>query len=100
MKQIYIAGPMTGLPALNYPAFHAMAAKLRAKGHHVENPAEAVKCDSWEAYMRLAIGQLVKCDTIVLLPGWTGSRGAIIEFELACELGLKIEYAPVRRARE
>ena len=29
---IYISGPITGLPDLNYPAFHAAAAELRALG--------------------------------------------------------------------
>lgn len=40
MKRIYIAGPMSGLPEFNYPAFNRAAAVLRAQGHHVENPAE------------------------------------------------------------
>ena len=40
MTRIYIAGPMSGLPDLNSPAFNAMAERLRAHGHHVENPAE------------------------------------------------------------
>ena len=30
MTRIYIAGPMSGLPDLNYPAFNAMAERLRA----------------------------------------------------------------------
>ena len=49
MTRIYLAGPMSGLPELNYPAFHAKAAELRAAGHHVENPAEnpAPPCGSW-----------------------------------------------------
>jgi hypothetical protein len=28
MKTLYVSGPMTGLPDLNFPAFHAAAAKL------------------------------------------------------------------------
>ena len=38
--KIYCAGPMTGLPELNFPAFHAEAARLRAFGYEVINPAE------------------------------------------------------------
>jgi hypothetical protein len=32
MKRIYIAGPMTGLPEFNYPAFNAEAQRLRGLG--------------------------------------------------------------------
>ena len=93
MTRIYLAGPMSGLPELNYPAFHAKAAELRAAGHHVENPAEnpAPPCGSWQGYMRMAIAQLVTCDAIHLLPGWEKSRGARVEFNLANELSLRIE---------
>ncbi|RCI66099.1 DUF4406 domain-containing protein, partial [Pseudomonas aeruginosa] len=28
IKRIYLAGPMTGLPEHNFPAFHAEAARL------------------------------------------------------------------------
>jgi len=55
-QRICIAGPMTGLPDNNYPAFHD-AARLRKGCWHVENPAEnpaphvEATC-SWTAYMR------------------------------------------------
>jgi len=47
--RIYIAGPMTGLPEFNYPAFNAAAEYLRSLGHHVENPADnpVPACKSW-----------------------------------------------------
>ncbi|MBT9158943.1 MAG: hypothetical protein DDT26_00192 [Dehalococcoidia bacterium] len=38
--RIYISGPMTGLHDLNFPAFRDAAAKLRAIGYEVVNPAE------------------------------------------------------------
>ena len=34
MKRIYLSGPMSSLPELNFPAFHAEAARLRALGFH------------------------------------------------------------------
>ena len=91
-KRIYIAGPMSGLPDLNYPAFNAKAAELRAQGHHVENPAEnpAPACGSWQGYMRMAIKQLATCDTVQLLTGWGKSKGACIERNLAKALGLEL----------
>ena len=88
----YVAGPMTGLKDLNYPAFDAAASELRTAGHHVENPAEnpVPACGSWEGYMRLAVRQLATCDAIYLLPGWEDSRGAVIEVRLAQDLGLRM----------
>ena len=92
--RIYIAGPMTGLPDFNYPAFNATAAALRFIGHHVENPAENPDpaCKSWAGYMRMALAQLVTCDSITLLPGWARSRGACIEHFVAMQLGLAVVY--------
>lgn len=95
MRRCYIAGPMSNLKDHNYPAFHAAAARLRAKGLHVENPAE-VKADppptTWDGWMRLAIAQLITCDTIAMLPGWSLSRGAKIERQLAMDLDMDVIY--------
>ena len=95
MKRIYIAGPMTGLHAFHSPAFPGAAARLRALGYHVENPAEnpVPPCKSWLGYMRLAIPQLVSCDGVALLDGWERSRGARIEAKLAGELDLIVRPA-------
>ncbi len=38
-KLIYIAGPMSGLPDCNRPAFHAEANHQRERGHIPLNPA-------------------------------------------------------------
>ncbi|PZQ77956.1 MAG: hypothetical protein DI563_02010 [Variovorax paradoxus] len=96
MTRVYIAGPMTGMPDLNYPEFHSVAGYLRELGYQVENPAENPEppCGSWEAYMRMAIAQLVKCDEVHMLRGWSRSRGAKIEHELARTLGLVVSGAP------
>jgi hypothetical protein len=96
MNRIYIAGPMTGFPLLNFPAFHAAAVDWRAKGWHVENPAE-INPDptaQWIDCMRADIPRLVTCDAIYLLPGWKLSRGARIEAHIARELGFAVHEAP------
>jgi len=92
MDRTYLAGPMSNLPDFNYPAFHKAAASLRANGLHVENPAEnpTPECGTWAAYMRMAMAQLLTCDTIALLPGWTASRGARLEHKVAVELGMRV----------
>ncbi|NIF51427.1 DUF4406 domain-containing protein [Burkholderia sp. Ax-1724] len=93
--RIYVAGPMTGIPDLNFPAFHAAAARLRAEGHEVINPAEinADPTAAWAACMRADIRELVTCEAIYLLPGFEDSRGARLERHIAVELGMTILYA-------
>lgn len=90
--KLYIAGPMTGYPQLNFPAFHDMAARLRGLGHDVVNPAEinADPSAGWADCMRADIAELVKCEGIVTLPGWNRSRGASLEVHIACLLGMSV----------
>lgn len=90
MNRAYLSGPMSGLPEMNYPAFNAEAERLRELGFHVENPAENPEQSSWEDYMKAAIIQMLSCEVVVMLPGWSESRGALIERELALRLGLKV----------
>ena len=90
--RIYIAGPMTGMPEHNFPAFHSAAQRLRRAGWDVVNPAEnfSGRTDLPRAdYMRADVAALVECDAIALLPGWEDSRGAKVEYLLAREMGLK-----------
>ena len=104
-QTVYIAGPMTGLPEFNFPAFDAAAAKYRALGYDVISPAEhdrdngldvtgmtgdpaelAGKFDLAEALLWDLV-QVAECDGIVLLDGWAGSSGARAELALAAALG-------------
>lgn len=95
-KKIYIAGPMTGLPDLNFPAFHGEASWLRAMGNEVINPAEVNPdpATKWEDCMRADIAQLVTCDGIHMLAGWEKSRGATLEHHIALSLGMEITFSP------
>lgn len=92
--KIYISGPMSGLPDLNFPAFHDAAAKLRALGHEVFNPAEKQEENSpdmtWTDYMRLDIKMLMDCDAVALLAGHGCSKGAMTELNLSQSLGFDI----------
>lgn len=92
MKRIYLSGPMTGLPDYNYPAFNAEAARLRALGYTVENPAEnPLPADApWHMCMRDAIRQMLTCDTVAFLPDWHKSCGANVEIELARHLRMAV----------
>lgn len=96
---LYLSGPMTGIPEHNFPLFNAVAHKLRAANAIVYNPAEhfSGRTDLPRAeYMAEDFRKLLEvasADTpvkgIVLLPGWTGSKGARAEVIVAHELGLQ-----------
>ena len=91
----YLAGPMSGIKNLNFPAFHAAAAHLRALGHEVINPAELCPDQAmpWTECMKRDIAELVTCEAIVMLPGWRNSKGACVEWGLATVLELKVIFA-------
>ena len=95
MKLIYLSGPMTGIPGLNFPAFHAEAARLRALGYSVENPAELNPDPDvpWHACMRADLKALLDCDAVALLPGWQKSVGAHLEMHVAHRVGIEIVEA-------
>jgi hypothetical protein len=90
---IYISGPMTGRPNLNYEAFHAAAASLRAAGHGVFNPAETDGGDMtrpYAYYMRKDIAALLDCTGVLVLDAWQESRGACLEVAVARAIGLPV----------
>ena len=92
MDTLYVAGPMTGLPEFNYPAFNAAEQRLRAAGYAVLNPVETEqhnftgKPQAWDWYMRHALRMVLDADGIALLPDWEKSRGASLEVNVATAL--------------
>jgi hypothetical protein len=89
MAKVYIAGPMTGYPELNYPAFHATAERLRKLGFDVVSPAELnpITCGYREAMLN-DIRALIDCDHILMLQGWQASKGATLEHHIAAVLDI------------
>ncbi len=94
----YVSGPMTGIEKFNFPAFEKAAATLRALGYAVRS-AHEVKHDepegkgslAWEEYLRGdLIAMLSHCNVVLVLPGWTDSRGAKLEVHVAEALGMPI----------
>jgi len=91
--KVYIAGPMTGLPDFNYPAFFQAAERLVDAGHEPINPARSEGrsgCATWLHYMRASLRDIADADGIALLPGWQNSDGARIERGLGRDLGLDV----------
>jgi len=92
---VYIAGPMTGLPNWNHPAFYAMEECLRQRGITAINPAALNPITRpWWRCLLVCLWHLRLADAIVLLPSWEASRGARWELWLALCLGLPVFVAP------
>ena len=97
LPRLYVAGPMTGLPDYNYPAFDGAAALLAERGYPVENPAEneqlfkdRVSPPHYTEYLRAGLAQLLRCDGVATLEGWWNSGGARWEVQTAGILGLEV----------
>ena len=109
--KVYLAGPMSGIPMFNYPAFTTVSAKLREQGYEVYNPSEIDDEEDQKAAMASADGTFAslssrtswgdflardvkiiadECAGVALLPGWWDSRGARLEAFVALQLGLPL----------
>ncbi len=91
----YLSGPMTNLPDDNWPVFIYARKYLKGKVINPANPhGSIVKKDKskfeWTDYMIEDVYDLVKCDKIVLLPGYSKSTGAQTEIFIGKKLlGIK-----------
>lgn len=97
-KFAYIAGPVTGLPDRNRPAFEeARLVVERITGAHVTIPHDFVKESDVET-TAMVLCVVAICDTVklgvpffvVLLPGWRESLGTAVEAALARQLRVPV----------
>lgn len=93
---VYVSGPMTNMPELNFPAFKRAAASLRSSGYEVINPAEFEgnhdPAKKWSDFLRRDIKALMDCDAIAMLPGWEKSKGARLEKHNAEQLDMRVIF--------
>lgn len=80
---VYLAGPMTGLPEFNRPAFMVAESYLRDHGLKVMNPAILPDGFDHAQYMSIALPMLHVCEAVAFLPGWRESKGALMEYDEA-----------------
>ncbi len=96
--KVYLSGPMKGYPESNFPAFHAHAAALRARGIEVVNPAEinvkGAENDAgfYNACLRADLKAMMDCDAIALMRGWERSNGANLELHVAHRVGMSVLF--------
>lgn len=79
----YVAGPMTGLPDFNRPAFFDAAGVLFDHGHIVLNPAVFPDGLEHGDYMKICLPMIDAAEAVILLPGWEKSKGANMEYQYA-----------------
>jgi hypothetical protein len=91
--KLYIAGPMSGLPEMNYPAFNDAEKKLTLVQYETENPAtnENPNDEDYIEWLRLGIKQLLICEGVAFLPGFGASKGAMLELHIANVLKMPIK---------
>lgn len=104
--RLYVAGPIAGVRDRN-PQFEAVTKVLSDHHYDVVNPKEVPACDplssipcallfpsegrehTWQCGLRHDLRALLACDGLALLRGWSRSRGAKLEFEVAQAVGMK-----------
>lgn len=101
--RVYLSGPMTGYPSLNFPAFEEGARRLREAGFSVVSPhekdlqqgfdpedPEAVANFDLRAALEWDVEAVLGSDGVVVLDGWEDSSGAMIEVLAATGMGLPV----------
>jgi len=92
---VYLAGPMSGYPDFNRPAFAASAERLRAMGFFVLNPGTLnPDCDYRQALSVDLMWILAHAEIVAFQEGWQASPGALAEHALA-EALLRDKSRPV-----
>lgn len=102
----YVAGPMTGYDAFNYPAFDAARDLLVSEAWNVINPADLDRVNLGidfaamtgkedlghlsHDFARQDISSLLITDAVFLLDGWRASTGATNEACIASMLGVPV----------
>lgn len=89
--KLYVAGPMSGYPENNYPAFNEVSRLLRDAGYEVVNPAEFGEGASYIDLMREDIRLMLDCHGVCFLYKWWESTGARNEINIAGVLRMPVQ---------
>lgn len=92
IRRLYIAGPMTGYPEANYPAFNEVERMLVGRGWEIVNPATCVTGNEahYVDFIREDLRMMLDCHGVVTLDNWWESVGARNEVQVAGLLKMPI----------
>jgi len=91
--KIYISGPITGQEDTAEARFENSEKLLLEYGWDVVNPMKLNHDNhdkSWESFMKVDLKAMMECDAIYMMREWQGSKGAIMERDIAKKLKMKI----------
>lgn len=104
IRKLYVAGPMTGYPEANYPAFNEATRHLEGVGFEICNPATAVVGTEahYVDFIREDLRMLLDCHGVAVLEHWWESAGARNEVQVAGLLCMPVRPVNewLERARE
>jgi hypothetical protein len=110
MQKVYISGQITGLSHDEYHDYFGRAEALLLDHELIPvNPLKVQACEtedcgdgatkpngeylhSWKCYLRYDIIEMLRCDSIAMLPNWANSDGANFELHVASRVGLTVVY--------
>lgn len=88
---IYVAGPITGVPDYKRN-FNQAENGLLVRGHTPLNPAKSLSGLTNEQAMRVCLSMIDVADAVLFLPDWQYSAGASLEHSYSEYIGKPIYY--------
>ena len=108
-KKCYISGKITGLPnEVATQNFREASLHARFLGYEPINPMNIIpngeepksEKDKWSWFMKADLKEMMDCDIVLMQSNWEDSKGAIVEHNLARDLGLTIMYKDRHQKKE
>lgn len=85
-KVVFISGPISGVPHY-WEAFEKAEDELTARGFIALSPSRLPWGMTNAQYSRICLAMIDSADAVLFLPGFGGSKGAMVEYRYVCYAG-------------